>query len=234
MLKTMAVVVLFLLGLGAQALRAAPPDTPLSPAEWGHYERSQHLKISREALAFSLVEITKIPVERSCTIVRIIERVMARFDADPFIIGGLIIVESRGNPRAVSRVGARGLMQIMPATGKLIAENLGEPWAGTKGLLDMERNITYGTWYYYHLLDQFDGHTNRALAAYNWGPSNIRLREKKQQRQPRIYPGLVLVAEEEMRYVFRKRYSDLLRRRRSRSIDLENPAAGTGSYACSL
>lgn len=90
-----------------------------------------------------------------------------QFDVDPAVIAGLIFVESRYNAEAVSRVGARGLMQIMPATAEGIAKRLGEPSAGD--LFDPDVNIRYGSYYIKSLIDKYNGDVDAALAWYNGG-----------------------------------------------------------------
>ena len=89
---------------------------------------------------------------------------------DP-IYDAIIKRESAGNPRAVSPVGARGLMQLMPGTAKEMAGELGLPYS-PEMLDDPEYNRKLGTAYYDKMLRQFGSHT-LALAAYNAGPGNV-------------------------------------------------------------
>ncbi|VAW50073.1 Soluble lytic murein transglycosylase precursor [hydrothermal vent metagenome] len=93
---------------------------------------------------------------------------------NPVILYGLIRRESAFNERARSPSGARGLMQIMPRTGKDIARNLNERWRGNSSLYNPITNIKYGAYYYQKLLTQFDGHYALALAAYNAGPNRVK------------------------------------------------------------
>jgi soluble lytic murein transglycosylase len=94
-------------------------------------------------------------------------------DLDPAIIFGLIRQESMLDKDARSAVGARGLMQIMPATGQQIARNLNEPWQTENSLFVPDINIKYGSFYYKQLLKRFDGHFALAMAAYNAGPNRV-------------------------------------------------------------
>lgn len=96
-----------------------------------------------------------------------------RQDLDPAIIFGLIRQESMLDKNAMSAVGARGLMQIMPATGQQIARNLNEPWQAENSLFNPDVNIKYGAFYYKQLLSRFDGHFALAMAAYNAGPNRV-------------------------------------------------------------
>lgn len=91
---------------------------------------------------------------------------------DPALVCGLIHQESVFEPSAVSRVGARGLMQVMPATGRTIARWFDERVTTTQ-LVEPERNIRYGTEYLLRLLDEF-GHVEPALAGYNAGGGRAR------------------------------------------------------------
>ena len=80
--------------------------------------------------------------------------------------------ESAFFPDARSSVGARGLMQLMPATGKAVARAAGLPLQ-VQDLYAVDRNIDLGSAYYRQLLDRFDGNRAVALAAYNAGPNRV-------------------------------------------------------------
>jgi soluble lytic murein transglycosylase-like protein len=88
------------------------------------------------------------------------------------LIYGVIWVESRFNPEAVSPVGARGLMQLMPKTADYLADCI--DWSASPDAFDPEFNIAAGSYYIKRLIDQFDGDEELALAAYNAGPTKIR------------------------------------------------------------
>ncbi|PKM80501.1 MAG: hypothetical protein CVU89_13190 [Firmicutes bacterium HGW-Firmicutes-14] len=92
-----------------------------------------------------------------------IEFAAGKYDTDPAIIAAIIEQESGGNPSAVSRAGAVGLMQLMPGT----ARGLGvDPY-------DPVQNIDGGTRYFLHQYRTF-GSVELALAAYNSGPNNVK------------------------------------------------------------
>ncbi len=93
---------------------------------------------------------------------------------NPAILFGLVRRESAFNEKAYSPVGARGLMQIMPGTGRQIAKYMKVRWRGNNSLYNPETNLKYGAFYYQKLLKQFDGNYAIALAAYNAGPRRVK------------------------------------------------------------
>lgn len=93
---------------------------------------------------------------------------------NPAIVFGLVRRESAFNEKAHSPTGARGLMQIMPKTGKQIARDFNERWRGSNSLYNPEKNLKYGSYYYQKLLNKFDGNYALALAAYNAGPHRVK------------------------------------------------------------
>ncbi|MBZ0221019.1 MAG: transglycosylase SLT domain-containing protein [Candidatus Methylomirabilis sp.] len=88
---------------------------------------------------------------------------------DPFLVAAVAREESHFNPGAVSPVGALGMMQIMPSTGKGIAARLGESFA-EGSLFEPATSIRFGSWYLGHLLERFNGDLALAISGYNAGP----------------------------------------------------------------
>ncbi|GAB5991885.1 transglycosylase SLT domain-containing protein [Aeromonas enteropelogenes] len=82
--------------------------------------------------------------------------------------------ESALYPRAQSPVGARGLMQLMPATAKDTASKIGVPYRSEQQLFDPAINIRLGSAYLKRLLDVYDGNRILAAAAYNAGPGRVK------------------------------------------------------------
>ena len=88
------------------------------------------------------------------------------------LLYGIIWVESRFDPRAVSPVGARGLMQLMPKTAQYLADCIS--WDGRRNSFDPSFNISAGAYYIARLIREFNGNEDLALAAYNAGPTKVR------------------------------------------------------------
>jgi soluble lytic murein transglycosylase-like protein len=83
---------------------------------------------------------------------------------DPRLVKSVVLIESAFDHRAVSRKGARGLMQLMPETAERY---------GVRDLFDPVQNISAGTRHLAYLLGLYGGDTSRALAAYNAGEGAV-------------------------------------------------------------
>jgi soluble lytic murein transglycosylase len=92
---------------------------------------------------------------------------------DPSWLFGIARQESAFNPQARSHVGARGLMQLMPKTGKLIARLINQPLKSTSELLNPNRNIQLGSAYLRRMYDQNQHNPVLATASYNAGPHRV-------------------------------------------------------------
>ena len=106
--------------------------------------------------------------------VDLIKQYSEEYDLDPALVCAVIYTESSFKENATSRVGAKGLMQIMPQTGQEIADALGEPFS-EEMLYDPEVSIRYGCYYLREQRDWFDQNEAVTLAAYNAGPHRAQL-----------------------------------------------------------
>jgi transglycosylase-like protein with SLT domain len=94
----------------------------------------------------------------------LIEEAAAAHGVSVHLVRAVVQAESAFDPRAVSPVGAQGLMQLMPGTATLMG--VGDP-------LDARQNVFGGVKYLSQLLDRFDGNVALALAGYNAGPTRV-------------------------------------------------------------
>lgn len=104
------------------------------------------------------------PAPPPARFVELAETYARRHRLDPELVKAVIQVESAYRPRARSRKGAMGLMQLMPETARLLR---------VRDAYDPEQNIAGGTAYLRRLLDRFDGQIGLALAGYNAGPTAV-------------------------------------------------------------
>lgn len=104
------------------------------------------------------VDTSKLPYDK------IVRRVAHTYGVDSALLHAVISVESKYNPKAVSRRGAIGMMQLMPRTARHY---------GVTNLYDPAQNIRCGARYLRDLLDLFDGDVKLALAAYNAGETAV-------------------------------------------------------------
>lgn len=92
---------------------------------------------------------------------------------DPFLVLGVIRVESSGWSHARSSCDARGMMQLMPFVAKAMARETGAAWGGPASLHDPEVNLRLGIHYLSTLLVKYDGDAGKALSAYSMGPTKL-------------------------------------------------------------
>ena len=94
---------------------------------------------------------------------------------DPALVSAVILCESSFDPKAESRLGARGLMQLMPDTAEWVAHKYNEDGADYSfdNLYDPETNIRYGTWYLGYLSRRFGGDATKIVCAYHAGQGNV-------------------------------------------------------------
>jgi soluble lytic murein transglycosylase-like protein len=130
------------------------------------------------------------------------------------LVYGIIRQESAFDRNAQSWAGARGLMQLMPATAKELAGRFGLSYSHEK-LSDPDYNIRLGTSYFSQVLDMFEGNQELALAGYNggpyrikrlwreWGSSDIdRFLESLNIEESRIYVKRILVLSDSYRQLY--------------------------------
>ncbi len=131
----------------------------------------------------------------------------SKYKLDPLLILAVIDVESKFQFGAVSPAGARGIMQIMPATGKFLVESV----RALAKEIEVEQfipehlddpivNIKLGTYYLHDLRKSFQN-VNNALIAYNLGPTELRIRMENQIEYTGEYADAVLAAYQKFKKI---------------------------------
>jgi len=117
-----------------------------------------------------------------------------QWNLDPALVYSIIRQESRFMPEARSRVGATGLMQLMPATAKWVARQIPVHPYNPGMLRQPETNIQMGTYYFRRVLDDL-GHPTLAVAAYNAGPGRARRWRDERALEGAIYVETIPFSE---------------------------------------
>jgi soluble lytic murein transglycosylase len=171
--------------------------------------KAQVATLSEETLAWGAavalgvadaVEATGLPARTQRRIAIAIVREAEKNGLDPLLVTALIRVESSFNNYAVSPVGARGLMQVMPDTGSYLLASREQTLRRPSHLFDSELNIELGTFYLADLIRRFHS-VEAALVAYNAGPGAARRILKCPQSRARFvagYPRKVLTEMEKL------------------------------------
>ena len=95
---------------------------------------------------------------------KLVDKVALALNMDPNLVKAVIKTESNFDHKAVSKVGAKGLMQLMPGTAKDL---------GVEDPFNPVENVWAGARYLKKMIDRHGGNVNNALASYNWGPGNF-------------------------------------------------------------
>jgi soluble lytic murein transglycosylase len=138
----------------------------------------------------------------------------AQVGLDPGLVAALICQESTFDPTAMSAVGARGLMQLMPRTGRELARANKIPF-GADALHDPHSSLQLGTHYLRQMVKAFGGRVERALAAYNAGPHRVSIWTAGRRNmsaeefvdyipypETRLYVMTILAAQEQYRRIY--------------------------------
>jgi soluble lytic murein transglycosylase len=171
--------------LGQSLLRDAVarklPDDALEEAGALFYYLERHYLQLRLMANHLLSDLRQSRVERTVLWQRafprphwdVVQRLAEEQHIDPYFVLAIMREESRFYSSANSTAGARGLMQLMPSTARMVAKHNGLDY-DEELLHTPEFNIPIGTMYLKRVLERFDGNPVFAAAAYNAGPTNAR------------------------------------------------------------
>jgi len=102
----------------------------------------------------------------------ILEKYSSQYNLDPAHVASIVLCESSYNPRAVSYLGAKGLMQLMPETAQWVAGKFDTGYTDAE-LFDPEINVKYGCWFLSYLADKFDSDMVAMTAGYHAGGGQV-------------------------------------------------------------
>lgn len=157
---------------GGEVAPPLPPSLPSTPSQLYEIADNTVADASPAVLPASL------PRTDPSWLDPIIAKASRKYGVDVGLIKAVIKAESGFNPQAVSHAGARGLMQLMPATARSL---------GVSDSFDPEQNVMGGTRFLKDMLRRYNGDVDAALAAYNWGPGNVDKRPDRLPRETRDY-----------------------------------------------
>lgn len=159
-------------------------------------------------------------------------------DVDPYLLMGIARRESAFNRQAVSPVGARGLMQLMPGTAAQVSRELGLSPPSASELFDPAVNIRLGSTYISDMIERYSGNRLAAAAAYNAGPGRV---DRWLRSAPREFDLFVesIPFRETRAYVqavmaYRVIFASLAKGGETRNVALLTPAEWQVSYDTSL
>lgn len=155
----------------------APAETAQLYIDTGHYDRAIET-MKHSVPSYFAVDIPNLPREYwEALFPRPYWEDLRRFSLanglDPYLVASLIRQESEFNPAAVSRANAVGLMQLLPRTGKLVANQEKLKHYSPSQLYTPTVNLQLGTYYFRGMVDRFGGSFEYALAAYNAGSDRV-------------------------------------------------------------
>ncbi|AGC45863.1 transglycosylase SLT domain-containing protein [Myxococcus stipitatus DSM 14675] len=146
------------------------------------YEEAERLGVAAQVRASGL------PEHQQRRLAVAIVREAQNNGVDPMLVIAVIRCESSFNNYAVSHVGAMGLMQVMPDTGTWLADKAGFRLGRKTNLFDAETNVALGTAYLAELIERF-GTVEKALVAYNAGPTQAQKILSKKESRTRFMAG---------------------------------------------
>ncbi len=176
--------------------------------------RLQELKANRRAqqagFVSNIIRLHNPNKQNTHDLAQIIVNESEKAGYDPLFVAAVIRSESMFRHAATSARGAKGLMQLMPATGRYISEREKISLKRSEDLHDPATNIRLGIAYLKYLERKFNGNRERVLIAYNWGPSNVAVSMRSGAKPPTQslqYAKTILSAHSEWENEFTRRAS---------------------------
>jgi soluble lytic murein transglycosylase len=154
-------------------------------------EHVKHEKIVKQIINHVKNENESLGESDLKTIAEIVYNESSKKKVDYRLVLAIMKIESNFRQDAVSRKGARGLLQVKPSHAKYIAQDIGVDWVGDATLHEPENNIKIGVHFFSQLIDDFEN-INMALHAYHVGPTKLRAIVTDKKKPQKRFLNLVL------------------------------------------
>jgi soluble lytic murein transglycosylase len=152
------------------------------------YQRARLSEMEEQLKIFQAIEDFQVGFssQEKIDLARVIFEESRKYNYDPMLIMAVILTESSFKKGQVSDAGARGVMQVMPAIGRDLAEKTGLAWHGSDQLFDPVTNIRLGTLHLFEQILKFKD-VKKGLMAYNLGETRLRGRLRENKPLPAQY-----------------------------------------------
>jgi len=152
------------------------------------YQRSRLNDMEEQLKIFQIIEDFQsgFSDQEKSQLANVIFQESRKFNYDPLMIMALILTESSFKKGQVSHAGARGIMQLLPNTGRDLATRSGLGWDNSQQLFDPVTNIRLGTLHLFEQIIKFKD-VRRGIIAYNLGEARLRGHLRANRPLPRAY-----------------------------------------------
>jgi soluble lytic murein transglycosylase len=157
------------------------------------YQRARLLEMEEQLKIFQIIEDFQIGFteDEKTELASVIFHESNRYSYDPLLIMAVILTESSFKKGQVSHAGARGIMQLLPNTGRDLATRSGLGWEGKQQLFDPVTNIRLGTLHLFEQIIKFKD-VKKGIIAYNLGETRLRGRIREHKPLPGMYYRRIL------------------------------------------
>ncbi len=157
------------------------------------FQRARLVEMEEQLKIFQVIEDFQIGFsdDEKVELAKVIFLESNRYNYDPLMIMALIMTESSFKKGQVSHAGARGVMQLLPATGQDLANRSGLGWDGMEQLFDPVTNIRLGSLHLFEQIIKFKD-VKKAIISYNLGETRLRGKIREHKPLPAQYYRRIL------------------------------------------
>jgi soluble lytic murein transglycosylase len=163
----------------------------VQPSSNAYREHFKKKEIVSQIVSFVRDENESLSDHELRTISEIVYDESSKKKVDYRLVLAIMKIESNFRNSAISRKGARGLLQVKPSLAKYVAQDVGVHWKGDTTLHEPDKNIKIGVHFFSQLIEDFDS-INMALHAYHVGPTRLKEIVADKKKPEKRYLNLVL------------------------------------------